>query len=157
MTPGSILLGFALLLIVALFLMRPFMEPSRKQQRTTRRQVLLAQKDGLLEEISLLDFDYTTGKMPDQIYQEQRAHMLAEASAVLQELEGVEGYQPSSIAQGEFVGDIDREIEAAITRFRKVPAMAKTSNGKGKFCTQCGQPADAEDRFCAHCGHKLHA
>lgn len=24
-----------------------------------------------------------------------------------------------------------------------------------RFCTQCGQPVAASDRFCAHCGHQL--
>jgi hypothetical protein len=25
----------------------------------------------------------------------------------------------------------------------------------GRFCTQCGQPADKADRFCGRCGHQL--
>jgi hypothetical protein len=28
---------------------------------------------------------------------------------------------------------------------------------KGRFCTQCGERAEAEDKFCHSCGHKLRA
>jgi len=57
----------------------------------------------------------------------------------------------------------DDEIEAAIARRRANVASARSKpkqasqddNSSGGFCPQCGQPADADDRFCTHCGHQL--
>ena len=60
-------------------------------------------------------------------------------------------------------------IEAAVARLRvTVPAVAaevatevvgeepaRAGNGQAKFCPQCGQPADPDDKFCAHCGYRL--
>jgi len=28
-------------------------------------------------------------------------------------------------------------------------------SGKGKFCTQCGTPIEAHQKFCANCGVQL--
>lgn len=63
--------------------------------------------------------------------------------------------------------DAEAEIEAAIARRRDrreedAEAMAAPSTvardsarKKARFCPQCGEPLDPEDKFCAHCGHRL--
>jgi hypothetical protein len=153
MTIGTVLLGLALLVLVLLFLARPFMARATRPQRITRRQALLAQKEVVLDQLKLLDFDAETGKVPEDIYQEQREHLLEEASEILQQLDKLEGrVKADSHSQYD---DIDAEIEAAIAGFRQVSPRLESSNGRGQFCTQCGQPADTSDIFCAHCGHRL--
>lgn len=164
MTPGSILLGVALLGVVVLILARPFIVPRRPRGSVTARQALLAQKERLLERIRELDFDYETAKIPPDVYEPQRASLLAEAAAVLQQLDALTdgtSAEPQPVS-----ADVDAEIEAAIARLRQqaagqpaAAAAAARSNGhkKGGFCPQCGQPTDANDKFCAACGHKLRA
>ncbi|HUM68337.1 MAG TPA: hypothetical protein PLK31_05775, partial [Chloroflexota bacterium] len=90
MTTGSILLGAALLLLVVLFVARPFIQrtPVTSRPRTSGQR-LLAQKEALLAEILALDFDYETGKLPAELYQHQRAAMVAETAAILEPLDSL--------------------------------------------------------------------
>ncbi len=154
MSIGSILLAFALLILTGLFLARPFLAPEQKEHRLSKRQLLLADKGVFLEQIQSLDFDYETGKIPDEVYQPQRTYLLTEAAAIMKQLD-VLSPQPSAAAQSKRVAPLDEEIEAAIARYRKGVAAAKPGNGRADFCTQCGQPSDPGDKFCAKCGHKL--
>jgi hypothetical protein len=151
MTTGSILLGFALLILVVLFLAQPFLRaPEREsgRSRSDARQALLAQKEAILAQIRSLDFDHETGKMPDEVYQPQRAQLVAAAAAVLQQAESGEWEVESRTG-------VEAEIEAAVSRLRQGRSTAGQGNGKGGFCPQCGQPTDVGDRFCAACGHRL--
>lgn len=156
MTAGSILLGSALFLLVALYLARPFLARPDTESRLTKRQNLLVRKEVYLDQIKTLDFDYETGKLPQEIYQRQRADLLVEASSILKQLDEVQGRVSAGLT-GDAVEARDIEIERAIARLRQLSAGAAPSNGKKRFCTKCGQPADADDRFCAHCGNKLSA
>jgi len=154
MTIGSILLGLALLILVALFVARPFLQRQTSANvPKTSRQHLLAQKEAILTEIQSLDFDYETGKVPAEIYEPQRAEMVAEAAVVLQQLDALPPIET-----------VDDEIEAAIAQLRqqipaRQPAVVTTpkGNGHGRYCTQCGSLLDPGDKFCAHCGAKVAA
>jgi hypothetical protein len=155
---GSVLLGIALLTLVGLYLARPFLKGRPNQQRMTRRQNLLAQKEVFLDQIRSLDFDHDTGKIPDEVYQSQRSYLLAEASEVLKELDQATArFGPKRTPEMAKSTDVDDEIEQAIVRFRGSAPAAAPANGKRAFCTQCGQATDPGDRFCAHCGHELPA
>lgn len=143
MTIGSLLLGFAIFLVVLLFLARPFLAVPAGQTAVspTPRQHLLTQKDGLLDDIRALDFDHETGKVPTAVYQPQRQQLVEAAAVVLQQLDqlgSTPGYQQR-----------DAEIEAAIAKLRQ------THTPSARFCSQCGQPVDATDKFCAACGHRI--
>ena len=73
MTIGSILLGAALLILVGLYVARPLMAPSpATRRRESRYSELLAAKESYLIQIRNLDFDFQTGKLPEEIYQKQR-------------------------------------------------------------------------------------
>jgi hypothetical protein len=164
MTVGSILLGVALLLLVALFIFRPFLMPTARNQRplfTNKQQLsqaaLLARKEALLNRVRDLDFDHETGKLPAIEHQQQRLILMNEAAAILRQLDQPAGDEPTAI-----VPPAADEIEAAIARLRQAnkPAPAPgrpaaSSNGRDQinFCPQCGKPADPTDRFCAYCGH----
>ena len=160
MSIGSILLGFALLIIVGLVLAQPFLTPQEREVHPrSRKQQLLAQKEAVLEELRLLDFDYDTSKIPEETYQLQRDQLMAVATAVLKELDSLgEAAPPDEVAA---------QIEAAISRVRTqkqgspeaapqpVKVTAVPANGQTQFCPQCGVKVDPNDKFCAACGHKL--
>ena len=170
MATGSILLGVALLVLVGLFIARPFLRPLEQEDRLTEQQHLAEEKEALLDQIQALDFDHDTGKIPTELHERQRAHLMEQAAAVLQALDTVEGGQPAVLAQeDERVVDVDIEIEAAIARLRRqrsqktavstptspTATVAAQTNGQARFCPQCGTATDPEDRFCANCGHNL--
>jgi hypothetical protein len=145
MTIGSILLGLALLVIVALFLARPLFTTTRQSTAyaSDRRRQLEKSKEAYLNEIRALDFDHETGKVPTEVYEQQRAQLVVEAAAVLEELEGLPAAEE----------DVYSQIEAAIAAKRHRHVLS----GKGQqgFCSQCGQPVDSGDKFCAHCGQAI--
>lgn len=167
MSTGSILLGLALLMLVLLFVGRPFLQRTSVTPRPrTDGQRLLAQKEAMLAEIMALDFDYETGKLPEEVYHPQRAAMVAETATILAQLDTL----PEMTA-------MDADIEAAIAQLRGqatavpvaapvaaapvaaptavVSAVPTSGNGHNRFCTQCGAAIDPGDKFCALCGHKL--
>ena len=159
------MLGIALAVLVGLLLARPIMQGSQEERvRLSRRQLLLAEKEAILAQIRDLDFDHDTGKMPTKIHQHQRAQLMNEAAAILQQLDMLDGNVELTAAGQVDDGaaaavTIDEEIEAAVTRMR----LARTGGAhqgqpgaaSGGFCPQCGQPFDAGDKFCVSCGRKL--
>jgi hypothetical protein len=171
MTVGSILLGLALLGLVGLFITRPLFNRDRQSYRKpTTRQALQFQKEAVLTEIASLDFDYETGNLPEEEYQQQRQNLMADATVILKQLDALDESAPVSEPVQAPQADgakpvVDDEIEAAITRLRAKPAQAapapaagtqaKAANGQSVFCPQCGQATDPDDKFCANCGHKL--
>lgn len=163
MSIASLLLGLALLLVVALFVLRPLLagasEPARPRGRSraasAKRAALMAQKEGLLEEIRALEFDYETGKVPAEVYEVERARRVAAAAGILRQLDQMPGGEPSPEKRVLAQSRVSAEIEAAVARLRA------NSNGKApaapqpRYCPQCGQPTNPTDRFCAYCANPL--
>lgn len=147
-TIGSFLLALALLLVLALFLARPFFDPayrSREDGETvSERDALLKQKETLLESIRALDFEHETGKVPTEVYELQRSDLVAQTATVLHQLDDMD----APAADAEVIAD----IEAAVRDLRRKRPTARVAT---QFCPQCGQPVDNNDRFCASCGHQL--
>jgi hypothetical protein len=108
MTIGSFLLILALLVIVALFIVRPFLEPgtgARADMRT--HDELVAERERILEALLELDFDQQLGKVPEEIYAAQREHLVRRGAKVLKELDEIDAAVKSP------AGEKD-EIEALI-------------------------------------------
>jgi len=144
MAIGSILLGLALLIVVGLFLARPLLIPQpQKTGSLARRQQLEQEKEAYLNQIRALDFDYDTGKIPTEVYEEQRAILVKEAAVILKSLDEMPGAD----------GDVYSQIEAALAEKRHEHTVS--SNGQTSFCTQCGHPLDLDDKFCARCGQPV--
>lgn len=166
MAIGSILLGVALLVLVGLFIARPFLRPQEQEVALTEQEALLEEQEVLLDQIQALDFDHETGKIPSELHVMQRERLMEQATAVLQALDaaGGEPVTRAILTDDEDV-DADIEIEAAIARLRRqrsqrtaVAAVASTNGhgqGQTRFCPECGTPTDPGDKFCAHCGHHL--
>ena len=177
MTIGSVLLGLALLVLVGLYIARPLMAPSAEiRQRESRYNDLLAAKESYLIQIRDLDFDYQTGKVPEEEYESQRAELMADATEILKMIDEIEGAammvspEPQSNQSAASIEDIDSDIEAAILRIRHThqapgtveyepetaeAAASSERGGEVKFCPQCGKSTDPNDKFCVNCGAKL--
>lgn len=164
MATGSILLGVALLVLTGLFVAQPFLRPQEEERELTEYQLLVIEKEHLLDQIQAVDFDHDTGKLPTEVHEVQRARLLQQATAVLKAIDQASG---ESVAPATDSVDMDIEMEAAIARMRRqrsqkpaatavTPAPARSVvNGHARFCSQCGTPTDPDDKFCASCGHKL--
>ncbi len=153
MTIGSILLGLALLMLVGLYLARPFLQKDDEAERPlTQRERLLNEKEAILAGIQQTDFDFETGEIPADVHEQERTLLMQQAADVLRQIDEYDA-QPDPV---------DAEIEAAVARTRQqdapltaVTRTAVAANGQGKFCPQCGSPIDPGDKFCTSCGHKL--
>ncbi len=114
---GSILVVLALLILVALFVSRPFFEPRAAGAEATmtpiehERSALLAERDRLLNALQELDFDYTLGKIPEEDYPDQRTHLLQRGANVLRQLDAIEPGQTEKEAAEE-------RLEAALAARR---------------------------------------
>ena len=146
-TIGSILLGLALLIVVALFLLRPFFNAPPQAKALSRRQELLLQKEATLAAIRALDFDHDTGKLPDAEYEQQRTILMRDAAATLKALD--------EMPAGPADEDVYAQIEAAVSLIRQ--QRAASGGAPAHFCANCGQSLDANDKFCAHCGQPVYA
>jgi anion-transporting ArsA/GET3 family ATPase len=178
---GSIFLILALLVLVGLFISRPFFErgkPSYVQadrQEDHEHSFLLAERDRLLNALQELDFDYDLRKVPEEEYAAQRAVLLHRGADVLRRLDAQEPQRDA--------GSAEDRIEAAIAARRAVATAASVApNGRKQamvatgpddalealladrrrvrqekaagFCSQCGGPVQKSDKFCPKCGAK---
>lgn len=182
MTIGSILLSIALLLVVGLYVARPFLFPASRLEADddlNEHEALEAQKEAVLAQIRELDFDHETGKVPEEEYQTLRQEYLAEAARLFKELDALRPAGERAEAADDIEAAVarlrqkagaagDDAIEAAVARRRQqtvnasgqitatttttTPANSAPAKRAG-FCPQCGEARDGDDRFCAYCGH----
>lgn len=176
---GSIFLILALLVLVGLFISRPFFEKENlhieqaERQEDHERSFLQAERDRLLNALQELDFDYDLHKVPEEEYGAQRLLLLQRGADVLRRLD-------ANLSQS-VAGSAEDRIEAAIAARRAVTAPATAApNGRKQavavaapddaleamladrrrvrqekaagFCPQCGGPVQKSDRFCPKCG-----
>lgn len=170
---GSIFLVLGLLVLVGLFISRPFFErrSTPVSQAGHEQSALMAERDQILNTLQELDFDATLGKIPQADYEMQRAALVQQGAQVLRQLDAYQAVAPQD--------DAERRIEAVITARRAEPVR----NGAGVmlvaaspddnlevlianrrrdrsekaagFCPQCGNPVQKSDLFCPKCGKTL--
>lgn len=96
---GSTFLVLALLILIGLYITRPFFEkqaglPSKEfaqeGEAEHQRSSLLAERDRLLTKIQELDFDNALGKIPEEEYPEQRKILLLQGVDILKQLDGIQ-------------------------------------------------------------------
>jgi hypothetical protein len=181
---GSIFLILALLLLVGLFVSRPFFNKNQARlfsapdQSDHERSALLAERDRVLTALWELDFDYTLGKIPEEDYSPQRAALLHKGANLLRQLDALQPGEDAGV-------DAEARLEATIAA-RRVSTGAIVADGPAGlvaapaviaaqddefevllanrrrvrqekaagFCPQCGQPIQKSDRFCPKCGAK---
>lgn len=84
---GSLLLVAALVFLVIIYLATPFFTSTENWgKESPLRSSLLADKERILEAILELESDYKMGKVPEEVYQEQRPFMLERVAKVLSQL-----------------------------------------------------------------------
>lgn len=173
------MLGLALVVIVLLYLARPFAMYEDEEVRVNREEIdgLLLHKADLLRSIRELDDDYDAAKVAPELYAATRPQLMKQAALVMKQLDDhgyVEAGQPVA-------ADIDAQIEAAVRRARTPEQLdeqleavirqargkatasvattattataAPSTNGTAQFCPQCGRRVEKGDRFCPKCGH----
>lgn len=149
---GSIFLILALLVLVALFVSRPFFERRAAQASplTTSQDheisSLLAERDRVLNALQELDFDHTLGKIPDEDYPTQRALLLQHGAQVLRRLDELQTIG-EALSGKPADADAEARIEAAIAARRLGMAQAVESavGGKGHTSPELLAQAVAPD------------
>ena len=146
MTAGAVLVALG----VVLFVLQPLVtgrkaplrreddEPTEAEAR--KRVALLALRD--------VEYDYATGKLDDEDYEDLRGELAAEALQALQAEED-EAREPGESDVGGYpAGRSLDELEQEIAAYR-------TALRKGVFCASCGHLNEGGSRFCAQCGSPL--
>jgi len=179
---GALFLLLALLILVALFVSRPFLErqPAASLQEEHVTSSLLAERDRILTALQELDFDHALGKIPAEDYPLQRNILLQRGAAILRQLDALTpspfakhpGGAPAS-GRGE---SAEERLEATVATRRadaaEEPASAKETTDEdlealiakrraslkdkaAGFCPKCGRPNLSTDSFCPQCGYAL--
>jgi len=175
---GSIFLILGLLIIVGVYISRPFFERGAVfvNEIEHEHSALLAERDRVINALQELDFDFTLGKIPEGDYPVQRAALLKRGADVLRQLDAfqmevpggdMEAHLESVIAarradagraqlapnggkKRPITGDVDDQLENLIANRRR-----ERSEKAAGFCPKCGRPAQKSDIFCSHCGITL--
>lgn len=146
---GSILLILALAAMVVAYVARPLLEDHSQgvSEREHTLSALMAERERLLEALLELDFDHTLGKIPVDVYPEQRQNLVERSARVLHQLDEL---LPET---SPLTSESDDPLEALIAQRRAkrgaAPESAKSAAG---FCHACGKPLQPGDQFCAACG-----
>lgn len=163
---GAILLFLAVLVVTVLFIARPFLDKRQPAVAAGGHELsaLMAERDSIITALQELDFDNSLGKIPAEDYPQQRAALLQHGAEVLRKIDLLSPKTASS-------GDAEKRIEAAIAARRADSAVQGSSGDvdddlesliaarrsernekSGGFCSNCGRPSMASDRFCPYCG-----
>lgn len=161
----AIVIGFFILAGVTYYISRPLARPQPAAASGADVYSLEAQRESLYTQITELDQDHATGKVNDEDYARLRSELVAEAAAVLKQIDGVAplpGPAPTAPAVDDEIEALiaarrksrsasvsDADVEAAIAARRKSTRPVATASA---FCPKCGKPVSMDDAFCAKCG-----
>ncbi|MDZ7292612.1 MAG: zinc ribbon domain-containing protein [candidate division KSB1 bacterium] len=142
------IIGILLAILTAVFVGYPLFQ---KQQRKVsfavnhRAQELEARKAEIYAAIRDIDFDYRMGKLSQEDYQALRDRYKAEAIDMMKQIDALMLRQSrSSSSKGDGKEGSGQSRKTTVSSGKKL-----------RFCPQCGQPVEADDRFCSACGGKL--
>ncbi|HEX7973422.1 MAG TPA: zinc ribbon domain-containing protein [Anaerolineales bacterium] len=170
---GSILLILALLLLVVLFISRPFFERGSvtlaPQDATENHELstLLAERDRILNALQELDFDHALGKIPEEDYPGQRAVLLQNGANTLRKLDALQ----TAPAEDDPEARIEAVIAARRADARRVPLAAGADAVGTRSVPRTAAPDDRLESilasrrrersekavgFCPKCGGAVH-
>src|SRR3989304_6267288 len=116
----AIFVSLAVLSFVGMYLYSPFMD--RRARRVTEEEhelsALMAERDRVINSVQELDFDFKLGKIPDEDYPIQRAHLLQKGADILRELDTLALPSPSGRGAGREGEDTESRLEKAIAARR---------------------------------------
>lgn len=128
---------------------------------------LLGRKDSALRAIKELEFDSQVGKVSEADYARFNDRLRRQAIGYIQQIERLTPYNAAleeelevEIArQRRTVNDsvdVEAETQSDSIAARDSTAAKTTSDSAATlFCTECGRPVAAGQRFCGHCGNRL--
>lgn len=125
----AILIGLVLLAAVAFYVSRPILQQRRYGVDSTAMATLEIQRDAVYSQIRELDMDHATGKMNDEDYQQSRADLVAQATTLLKQIDGVLAAPIAPVAPIDSVAEpAADDVEALIAARRKAvkPAPARS-------------------------------
>ncbi len=150
------------LVIVGLFVARPFVESRREPAKKGEEDSsLLAERERALTLLQELDFDYSLGKVPEEDYTAQRALLLRKGAEVLRRLDEAHGTQAGAEKEtGPRQAAVNAPPVATISDEDLEDLIAKRhavrKDKAAGFCPECGKPVLKSDRFCPSCGAAMH-
>jgi hypothetical protein len=116
------------------------------------RAALEREKTLALRSIKELEFDQAMGKVSEKDFAEMSARLRARAARLMRQLDAGVGYRDQ----------IEREVAKRIGAAPQQPPEGKAEPAEvvapsmpAAFCTSCGAPRGAADRFCSQCGTSL--
>jgi len=156
----------------ALFVVLPFFKKrfERDSQETgsqdpveERLRRLNSEKESVYSALKEIDFDYNTGKLSKEDYDELEKKYKSQAVALLKEIDSIGGKS--------YIQDLDEEIEREIRAVRKTELtddeeiereitnarQSRILEDSGLTCSLCGNRYKPDDRFCSKCGARLNA
>jgi len=119
MAIGSFLIFLALLVLVALFVARPLLDPA-VQDRALDREVShwLAERERVVDALAELDADWNLDKVPQDLYLEQRGLLLAKGAIALEKLEKIQKPAARHAKQLKAKKETDDDLEELIAAYR---------------------------------------
>jgi hypothetical protein len=127
---GSFFLIFTVVLLVGLFVSRPFFDPklapsspsnsvSPNEDQDQQYSTLMAEYERVLNTLQEMDFDYILGKIPEEDYQQQRSNILQSGASLLRQLDDLQR-QPDQPQPESGLSSLSAEerLEAAIAARR---------------------------------------
>lgn len=153
----------ALILTVAAFafIVYPFFKQKygiTDTYRDTELEELHSRRDTTYSMLKELEFDYQSGILTEEDYQDLEKRYKRKGISLLKDID--------QLGEGP---DLDDEIEKQIGKLRRsenkpasldddlekqIGKLRQPASG-ARFCPQCGEKHQANDRFCIHCGTRL--
>ena len=136
---GSLFVILALLILVGLFVSRPFFEKKTvfvdnfNTPLGHEESALLAERDRVLNSLQELDFDAALGKIPQEDYPVQRKILLQQGAVILRRLDEIQG----ETSAGKSVED---RIEAVIASRRADAAPVGSGNSSQEMQSTGSEP-----------------
>lgn len=144
---GSILIIFALLILVGLYISKPLLEQrnahftSRARPYDRELSTLLAEKERLLNTLQELDLDNRLGKIPEGEYPVQRSALVQQGASILRQ---IDQFEKSRIGEG---------AQLRLAQINRSEGEIVTSEGQAQMKTGSFVPKtaisgmDAEDEL----------
>jgi rubrerythrin len=167
---SSLILLVIVIALIVLFVTRPL--TSRRRPVVEGSQdlsTLLAEHDRVLNSLKELDFDNSLGKIPAELYPDQRANLVQQGAELLRKidqlapvLEAVPNLASNREDQIEAIltarrtrqatsGIIEEDkVEKLVARRRKIPSVKP-----GLYCSHCGRPLSNTEHYCPNCGQPI--
>ena len=172
---GSVFLVLAVLLLVIIYVARPFIEgkSSLVTKEAQEMSHLLAERDRVLNALAELEFDFQLGKIPAEDYPAQRELMLRHGAETLRQIDALQTQSLVPVALKNDNGDpvvektAEDRIEAAVAARRMVARGVVSSEQRASVQPQPDDQVEvllAERRrarsgksagFCHKCGGAL--